>query len=216
MSAIALLPLRPVGARPRGAVVEQRTGVEAPAARPAATVCSLLRLLTARLREPGDSDWLARARALIEAGRHALARRLEGGAAEAEIAGCYARMADDALIGLICRSPAGDGPALPAPLTAVAVGRYGARAALPDEPLELILLVPEEPGARRAAEARAAGLMARLRTLGLEAAAITATLEELARCLGARPGPGIAEARFIAGAFGPWAELKARLAERQL
>jgi UTP:GlnB (protein PII) uridylyltransferase len=157
---------------------------------------------------------LARLHALVKVGQAAVVRRLADGDPGTDLSTAYTRLADSAVVDLIRRMRAtAEMAAAPATPTVVAVGRYGAREALPGDELELLFLVPDEARPRAAAEAATAQLTAGLHALGFDVRVRTATLgEQVAselrhRLLSERGSQG----RFIAGSYGPLAELRARL-----
>jgi UTP:GlnB (protein PII) uridylyltransferase len=141
-------------------------------------------------------------------------RRLADGDPGTDLSAAYTRLADTAVVDLIRRMRAtAEMAAGPATLTVLAVGRYGAREALPGGKLELLFLVPDEVRSRAAAEAATAQLTAGLRALGSDARGRTTTLgEQVASELTHRrlSERGV-QGRFIAGSYGRLAELRARL-----
>jgi UTP:GlnB (protein PII) uridylyltransferase len=174
----------------------------------------MLRLLATKLGRGEGHAQLARLHALVKAGRAAVVRRLADGRLGSDLSTAYTRLADSAVVDLVRRTRATAGSASgPATLTVMAVGRYGAREALPGEKLDLLLLVPDEARSRAAAEAAAARLTAGLHALGFDVRGRTATLSE--QVAGELTHPSLPETgskgRFIAGSYGPLAELRARL-----
>ena len=164
--------------------------------------------------EGSACDHLAQARALVEAGRTSLRSRMAQGAAAAEVASAYARLADDALVGLIRLTHASrPGTTDPVRLTALAVGRYGACEAMPGERLDLMFLVPDEAEPKALGEERAAQLASCLGELGFSVLHRTSAVADHIAAAMAEPRllTSMASGRFIAGAYGPWAVLRARL-----
>jgi hypothetical protein len=106
-------------------------------------------------------------------------RRVADGDPGSDLSTAYTRLADSAVVDLIRRMRATAVMAVaPATPTVVAVGRYGAREALPGEELELLFLVPDEARPRAAAEAAMAQLTSGLHALGFDLRGRTATLGE--------------------------------------
>ncbi len=136
------------------------------------------------------------------------------GASAAEVASAHARLADDALVGLTRLAHASwPGTTDAVRLTAIAVGRYGACEAMPGDRLELMFLVPDDAEAKAAAEGRAAQLAGCLGELGFSVLHRTSTVPDHVAAAMTEPRllTCMASGRFIAGAYGPWADLRARL-----
>ena len=190
-------------------------GREIASAGPSTSLGFLLRSLTGDPATAFDPPWVfARLRPMVEA---TVRQRDERGASDGvarDIAAARALLADDMVVGVLelVRQQAAIARRI-APLTVVALGGYGQHQLDCDGPLELLILVPDQACKRAAAEGMARQLGDGLRRLGFTVAnSIAAPRECVAFVLGEpRALASLRDARFLAGAYAPWARLQAQL-----
>lgn len=123
--------------------------------------------------EPPAATAAARARSLLEAGRAQILKRHREGDGGQEVVRAISALTDEALRGLFAafRAAGAEGEAgRPLRLAVVATGGYGRRELSPRSDVDLLALLPEEPGPERARAERVAEELHRaLWDCGLEA-----------------------------------------------
>ena len=157
---------------------------------------------------------LARLRPMVDAAVHHLEDRQAALTADDDLPAAGARLADDAVIGLlrlIRRSTGGQWPA--AAFSVVALGRYGQYRLMPGAPIELLSLVPDRSRQRTVAEDLALQLEDGLCRLGFSVANSISTPQECVAFALDEPRvlASIRDARYLAGAYGPWEQLQTQL-----
>ena len=184
-------------------------------AQPSTRLGHMLAVLASDPETAGDHEAiLARLRPMVDAAVRHLEDRLAARPADDDLPAAGARLADDAVIGLlrlIRQSTGGEWPA--AAISVVALGRYGQYRLMPGAPIELLSLVPEQPGQRAVAEALTRQLGDGLRRLGFSVANSVSTPQECVAFAHDEPRvlASIRDARYLAGAYGPWEQLQTQL-----